>query len=128
MFEEEAVSILSVACPIEGYDERVSVTDVATSRETMAALRLMQFDLMVTQTALNGEPIWDLARKVRALRPRLRWMLLAPELTAMEETRARSLGVTCIIDGGLRCEDLFEAAGRTPARLRSIAPVISGNR
>jgi hypothetical protein len=127
-FEEEVISILSVACPIDGYDERVSVTDTATARETMAALRLMQFDLMVTQTALQGEPVWELARKVRAMRPRMRWMLLAPDLTAREETQARSLGVTRIVDSALTYQDLIQMAGPTPAMLRISAPAISGNR
>jgi DNA-binding NarL/FixJ family response regulator len=101
LLEQDVISVLAVDCPLDNWDDadtRLSVTNVTTARAALAALRVMQFDLMVTQTAVAGEPVWELAAKVRAMRPRVRWVLVSPMLSPLDEITARTLGVSAILE------------------------------
>ncbi len=101
LLEQDVISVLAVDCPPDNWDDadaRLNVTNVTTPRAALAALRVMQFDLMLTQTAVAGEPVWTLAAKVRAMRPRVRWILVASTLNPRDEITARSLGVIAILE------------------------------
>ena len=128
LVQSDEISVLSIDCPIEGFDERLSVTEVKTARQALGALRMLQFDLMVTQAAVAGEPIWLLAAKVRAIRPRLRWMLVAGQLSAEEESRARMLGVAQIVEDVPTRRDLLTACHPRPVMKPTYAPLVPAQR
>jgi hypothetical protein len=120
-FDDDVITVLAVDCPLGESTHGLDVTFVATARAALAALRVMQFDLMVTTTTVAGEPVWPLAAKVRAVRPRLRWVLIDGSLDDAGERLARSLGATLVananvLHGGiLDASDLF-VAWRKPSR------------
>ncbi|HEV7299770.1 MAG TPA: hypothetical protein VGN72_10425 [Tepidisphaeraceae bacterium] len=95
--EHDILSVLAVDCPPMDADDALSVTDVPTARAALAALRVMQFDLIVTTTTVAGEPVWPLMSKVRAVRPKLRWVMMSAHLSLSEEVKARSMGVAHVL-------------------------------
>jgi hypothetical protein len=126
--EQSLISVLAVDCPVDSRDHELSVTNVSTTCAALAALRVMQFELMVTRLAVAGQPVWPLAAKVRALRPAMRWVLVAPQLAREEESHARMFGVARIIDSGWVGHGLSTAFERKPVSPRTYTPAISGHR
>ncbi len=100
----EQISVLAVDCPADINVEgdlmndltTVHLTSVHSTKAALSAIRVMHFDLMLTGTTIAGDPIWDLAAKVRTVRPKLRWVLIAKDLSLTDERHARTLGVTTI--------------------------------
>lgn len=124
--EQDILSVLSVDCPVDGRDESVNVTHVSTARSALAALRMTHFDLMLTQTAVAGEPIWELAAKVRAVRPKLQWMLLMDDEAGFAtELRARSFGMAPFHGQIAGPDEILNRVRRTLVPVRQVTPSIS---
>lgn len=95
LLERDVISVLSLDCEVEA-GESTDVTTVHTGRAALAALRVLDFDLLVTGSRVGDEPVWRHVAKVRTVRPRLRWMLVSPDLSPVDEVMARSLGATWV--------------------------------
>lgn len=116
--EELPLHILAVDCQPRGQAEDVRLLRVETAREALLALRDAPIDLLLTTRRVDGAPVWPLAEKVRRLRPKVRWWLIARGLGPDEEIVARTLGVTRIVSAAPRLEAIrlgFARAGPAPS-------------
>jgi hypothetical protein len=96
----------------------VRLIRVATAREALLALRASPIDLLVTTRRVEGQTVWALAEKVRRVRPKLKWWLIARGIVPDEEVIARTLGVSRILSAAPRLETIrFGFARAGPARL-----------
>ena len=94
---EVPMHILAVDCRPSGEADAVEIVRVGSTRDALLALRGAPIDLMLTTRVVDGGPIWGLAGKVRVLRPKLAWWLVAGGIGADDEILARTLGVTRIV-------------------------------
>lgn len=114
MSPELPLHILAVDCHPRGDAGDVRLTRVTSAREAMLALRLSPIDLLVTTRRVEGGGIWTLAEKIRRVRPKLQWWLIARGIVADEEVLARTLGVSRIVSSAPRLEAIrlgFSRAG-----------------
>ena len=119
LLEQDVIPVLAVACRIRGEEDELDVTHVDSNAATLAAVRMMQFDLLLTTTSVAGTAVWPLAEKIRRVRPKLHWWLVAHGLSQDEEVLARTLGVTRILDNVPTAEMIRSALSR-PSRARRI--------
>lgn len=95
--DSQVISVLAVNCPLGGTTGEIDVTHVDCPVAALQAVRAARFDLLLSSARVGGEIIWPLAQKLRRLRPKLHWWLVADVLEHHDEIRARSLGVNRII-------------------------------
>ena len=111
----DMISILALACGIDSANaEGLAITHVRTARELLHALRLMQFDAIVSEADTDEEaPVWTLLKQVRSLRPQVPWFMIADDhMTTPMEILARSLGASLIDRSDLTAWDLARRMSR----------------
>jgi hypothetical protein len=108
-----------IACRIRGEAGELDVTNVDSAATALAAVRIMQFDLLLTTTGVAGAAVWPLAEKIRRVRPKLHWWLVATRCHKDEEVLARTLGVTRILDT-VPTAELIRSALSKPSPVRRI--------
>lgn len=115
--DEQLLKILAVDCRLDGFADEGVLTPVATVRETLAALRAGHFDLLLTRAVCADEPIWPLVERVRRVRSKLPWVLVARGIATHDEVLARQLGVTRIVGFAPTADALAALLARPAARL-----------
>jgi hypothetical protein len=125
LLDEETIRVLAVNCRVSGGAGEVDVTDVDSVAAVLSAVRLMQFDLLLTSSTIAGLAVWPLAQKVRRVRPKLRWWLVARGLSDDQEVLARTLGVTRILESAPTGELIRAALSRGPVLSRNTADMPS---
>ncbi len=92
---------------------------VASAREAIAMIRILDFHLLLSGRHIPDQSIWSLIRNVRALRPKQRWVLIAEGVTPQEEIDARAMGALAVLDptgAGLVLGQLAGSLQRSLAR------------
>lgn len=116
--DELPLHILAVDCHPRGESADVRLVRATSPREALLALRASPVDLMLTTRRVDGDAIWSLVEKVRRVRPKLHWWLIARGIDAEEEILARTLGVTRILSAAPRLETIRLGHARaSPARI-----------
>jgi hypothetical protein len=91
------IAVLAVNCPVEGADGEVQMTHVDSTRAALNAVRLGAFDLLLTGNTVDAGPVWPLMQKLRMVRPKLQWWLVAHGVDPSDERLARTLGMARLL-------------------------------
>ena len=114
--DETLLQILAVDCRLDGSADEVKLTTVDSVRAALNALRTADVDLLLTRGDVAGSPVWPLAERVRRVRPKLHWWLVAHGITVDQEILARTLGVTRILAAAPTAEAICRAFARPTPR------------
>ncbi|MCC7349951.1 MAG: hypothetical protein IT446_05220 [Phycisphaerales bacterium] len=87
---------------------RIDWSFAKESAEVLAQLRRRDFEHVLAGRTIQDQPIWPVIRRVKAIRQRQKWSLIAPMLSRAEEIMARSLGVVRIFDSMPDSEAILE--------------------
>lgn len=127
--EELMLHVLAVDCRPRGDADDVTLTLATTAAEALRIVRVTPLGLLLTTRDVEGAAIWPLAERVRLVRPKLPWWLVANGITPDEEILARTLGVKRILGSVPTAEQIWQAfAGSGPRRPRIRPPPVRADR
>jgi DNA-binding response OmpR family regulator len=93
----EPLAVLSIGLPnLRGSKARLAFQTVHDGREAIATMRVLRFDLVLTNERISDMSVWTLVERIRMGWPGQAWMLVAPDATQETEIKARSLGALMV--------------------------------
>lgn len=95
--DRNLIDVLAVNCQVTGVADDLECTAVSSARAALAAVRQQSFDLLLTGITVDDTPIWPLIQKLRMVRPKLQWWLVAHGIDPADERLARTLGVARLL-------------------------------
>lgn len=76
--------------------------------QVLAQMRQERFDHVLAGRTVAQQPVWPLIRRMKSVRRKQKWSLVAPLASHAEEVMARSLGVVRIFDSPPDLEAILE--------------------
>jgi len=118
----EPLSLLAVGMQSLPEESReIDVRVAGSAKETIAMMRLFDFDLLLAGNLIPDMSVWSMIRRIRSVHSDQRWALVSDNLSPADEIQARGLGVLAIFDTTPDCIRLCQLAGsllnRRPASL-----------
>lgn len=95
-----AIGVAGLRLPSATLD----IYTASSTRETMATIRLIDFDLLLVGLDAPSLNVWNLMRHILTAWPQQRWILTSENITAEEEILGRSLGALMVLG---QCPDDF---------------------
>jgi DNA-binding NarL/FixJ family response regulator len=95
---------------LESKASLLDVYSVTNTREAIATMRLVGFDLILAGLDNPEINIWDMMGRIMSAWPQQRWLLASSQVSLEDEIHARALGALMVLSEVPREDWLFEYA------------------
>lgn len=108
--------------PEQWRTRRISIWATDKAFQAIELLRAVHFDMALVRSRWDDSSPWPFVRRMRLVRPDLKWALVAETLDGRDEIMARSLGAWRVMSHRTNADDLEEILTRTlsPARAGAV--------
>jgi DNA-binding response OmpR family regulator len=110
MRNDDMPQVLTVGCENVPTDEASGFFNAESGKRAIELLRMLRFDLVLTNVQLEDGPAWSLIRKMKAAWPWQKWAMVGHRISPQDEITARTLGVIRIFDEQVDWDEVSQLA------------------